>query len=460
MDQDTIVALATSEGTAGLSVVRISGPDAVAVAGRVFQSADFGAEPSSHVAVYGILKNPSTEETGTYEPIDQVLALPLLAPRSYTGEDTVEFFCHGGRVVARQVLAACRAAGARPATAGEFTRRAFLNGKMSLDQAEAVADLIHAESRHAARAAMRQLLGGLNQQLAAIEGPLLELLSEVEGSLEFLDLEEVGISDEEIASVLSRSVAGISELLELAPAGRLLRDGVQVVLAGPANVGKSSLFNLLLQEDRAIVDGEAGTTRDVVSAGVEKGGTRFVFHDTAGLRSAAGRVETMGIERTLKAVVEADIVLVLFEGGTSPDLESMNGSSAVVIPVMSKADLPGHPESTVDEKAVVTSSIDGRGLPDLWSALLAAVEKFRINDAVTMGVVINERHRHKLEECRADLEALLQEFETGSGEPAAPSAEVVGTMLSSILSRFGEISGRVFSEQLLESIFSRFCVGK
>ena len=175
--QDTIVAPATSEGEAGLAVVRISGPEAVPIARRVFSSAGFGPKPTSHMAVYGILTHPNSCGSTDYDPIDQVLALPMLAPRSYTGEDTVEFFCHGGRVVVRQVVAACRAAGARPAAAGEFTRRAFLNGKMSLDQAESVADLIHAESRYAARAATRQLLGGLNRQLVAIEAPLLKLLS-------------------------------------------------------------------------------------------------------------------------------------------------------------------------------------------------------------------------------------------------------------------------------------------
>jgi tRNA modification GTPase len=455
MINDTIVALATPEGEGGLAVVRVSGPGAVAVARQVFHSRDFGDEPTSHVAVYGILKNPTNSEPNSYEPIDRVLALPLLAPRSYTGEDTVEFFCHGGRMVARQAVAACRAAGARPATAGEFTRRAFLNGKLSLDQAEAVADLIHAESGHAARAAMRQLLGGLDQQLTAIEGPLLELLSEVEGSLEFLEEEDVGVGSDRIEAVLSRSIASIDTLLELAPAGRLLRDGVQVVLTGPTNVGKSSLFNALVQEDRAIVDGEAGTTRDVVTAAVENRGTRFVLHDTAGLRDEPGRVEKMGIDRTRRAVGEADIVLTLGEPGSGFPAAGITDGSPPEIRVWTKADLIQAPAT--DQGVVLTSSADGRGLPELWSALHEVVEGFRINDAVTMGVVMNERHRHKLQECRADLQSLLDEVER---EGESLGGEVVGTMLSSILSRFGEISGRVFSEQLLESIFSRFCVGK
>lgn len=457
LENDTIVALATPEGEGGLAVVRLSGPGAVAVARKMFTSRDFGPEVASHVAVYGILKQPSGCGEIDYEPIDQVLALPLLAPRSYTGEDTVEFFCHGGRMVARQVVAACRAAGARPATAGEFTRRAFLNGKLSLDQAEAVADLIHAESRHAARAAMGQLLGGLNQQLTAIEAPLLELLGQIEGSLEFLDEEDVGPGPDHTASVLAAAVARIDELLNLAPAGRLLRDGVQVVLTGPTNVGKSSLFNALLEEDRAIVDGEAGTTRDVVSAAVEKNGTRFVFHDTAGLREEPGRVEMMGIQRTREAVGRADIVLALFEAGGVPAVPLEGDHSAPVIPVLTKADAAAVSSLNVPG-AIVTSSADGRGLPELWTELGRVVAGFGLNEAVSLGVVINERHRHRLAECRADLALLLEEL--GDDAESAAGSEVVGTMLSSILSRFGEISGRVFSEQLLASIFSRFCVGK
>ncbi len=449
---DTIVALATPEGVAGLAVVRISGPGAVDVAQRVLGAGVFGAEVESHRAVYSILKSVKRCENEDYEPIDQVLALPLLAPRSYTGEDTVELFCHGGKVVARQVVAACREAGARPATAGEFTRRAFLNGKMSLDQAEAVADLIHAESAYTAKAAVRQLLGGLNRELAEIEGPLLDLLTQVEGSLEFLDEEEIGIEPAAMLETLRASTDKISRLLDLAPAGRLLREGVHVALTGPVNVGKSSLFNALLEEDRAIVDDEAGTTRDVVTATVENKGVRFVFHDTAGLRSTAGRVEQKGMARTREVAAQADIVLVLQEQGRAPENLDLAPDQAVVIQVITKADLAV--DSRAPEGTVVTSSADGRGLPDLWNALRQAVDSFRLNEAIAMGVVLNERHRQKLAQCRDDLDVLVLEMEAGAGP------DVVGTMLSSILSAFGEISGRVFSEQLLASVFGRFCVGK
>ena len=281
----------------------------------------------------------------------------------------------------------------------------------------------------------------------------------MEGSLEFIEEEGIGLSPGEIASALRRSVEQIVSLLDLAPAGRLLRDGVQVVLAGPANVGKSSLFNALLEEDRAIVDGEAGTTRDVVSAAVEKNGTRYVFHDTAGLRVEAGRIEKMGIDRTLQAVEKADIILALFEREAQPNPVEIGADDAVVLSIMTKVDQLGNGEAKGPEDVILTSSTSGQGLPDLWSALQATVAAFHIKEAVAMGVVLNERHRHKLDQCRLELGLLLEEFH-GSESGEGPGPEVVGTILSSILSQFGEISGRVFSEQLLESIFSRFCVGK
>lgn len=452
MDKDTIVAQATPEGEGGLAVVRLSGSESVAIAGKVFADDRFGSNIESHRAVYGILKSTKSLNETSY-PIDQVLALPLLAPHSYTGEDTVEFFCHGGRMAARMVVAACREAGARPAGPGEFTRRAFLNGKLSLDQAEAVADLIHAESEASARGAIRQLLGGLDDQLSAMEKPLLDLLARIEGSLEFIEEEEADVPAAEVINILKESCLRVGELLAMAPAGRLLRDGVHVVLAGPPNVGKSSLFNALLEEDRAIVDEQAGTTRDVISARVDRVGTMFVFHDTAGLREDPGRVEQMGIDRTWKMVNEADLVLLLSDP-EDPAAVSLEDYEAPVIQVMTKADLCDSPNQN-NGNMLRVSSVSGQGLPGLWAALDVAVQGFRLREAVAMGVVLNERHLHKLGACRADLEILIHEIEKG-----APGDEVIGTMLSSILSQMGEVSGRVFTEQLLESVFQRFCVGK
>ncbi len=450
----TIVAQATPPGEGGLAVLRLSGPDALAIARRVFTSRKFGVEVDSHRAVYGILHAPKSgpsDDISTVNEIDRCLILPMLGPRSYTGEDTVEFHCHGGRAVVRQALAACREAGAEPATAGEFTRRAFLNGKLSLDQAEAVADLVGARGEQSARAALRQLRGGLDGQLRDLEQPLLHLLAHLEGSFEFLDDEDVDVTPDEILATVHEADAAMAKLLALAPAGRLLRDGVQVVLAGPPNVGKSSLFNALVGDDRAIVDDEPGTTRDVVSERVERAGVVFVFHDTAGLRGDGGRVEHKGMDRTRSEVGAADIVLDL-RGSGDRDRAAAIVSEAPVIVVGTKVDL-GPPAAGVD---VATSSRDGSGLEELWERLEAEVRERGLAEAVGLGVVLNERHRARLGQCRDDLTELAGLLAV---EPPAGN-EVIGTMLASILGRLGEISGRVFTEHLLEAVFSKFCVGK
>jgi tRNA modification GTPase len=445
MYDNTIVALATPEGAGGLAVVRLSGPEAVAVARRVFTSRRFAAGPISHTVCHGLLHHPDDPARG----IDRCLALTLLAPRSYTGEDTVEFQVHGGRAVARLAVAACREAGAMPAAAGEFTRRAFLNGKLSLDQAEAVADLVAAESEQAARGALNQLRGGLARELAAVENPLIDLLARLEGSLEFVDDDGEDVPAAEAAAILQESIAGIDALLAMAPAGRLLRDGVQVVLAGPVNAGKSSLFNALLGQDRAIVDDEAGTTRDVVTARVVRGGAVVELHDTAGLREGGGRVEGKGMDRTRRTVGEADIVLAVSSGVPA----AVEGAAGAVISVRTKADLGGADMAGFD---VVTSSVSGEGIAAVWSRIDDLVSELRLGEAASMGVVLNERHAARLAECR---ESLVEVAGLASAEAPA-GAEVLGSMLASILGRLGEVSGRVFSEQLLNTVFNRFCVGK
>lgn len=468
-DGTTIVAVATPPGVGGLACVRLSGPDALAIAGRVFRAADPGVKWVSHRAVYGILFQPGSQQPDENEPVevvDQVLALPFRAPRSYTGEDTVEFTCHGGNVVAGLVVEACLAAGARPAPAGEFTRRAFLNGKLSLDQAEAVADLIHAESRLAARAAVRQVLGGLDRQLDGIEAPLLALLAELEGALEFAEEESVGPSRDEILARLDTAAGAIDSLRRIGRAGRLLRDGIQVALVGEPNVGKSSLLNSLAGDDRAIVDDEPGTTRDVVTARLVRDDRVFVFHDTAGLRAQAGRIERKGIERTARAVAEADLVLHLVEAdaldGSFPDLlidapesapESPDGS-APRIAVATKTDLiegtPGLPPG-----AVGISNRDGSGLDDLWRRIDEAVAEFQLHEATELGVLLNRRHLARLSECRDEIGQLREMVRAET-----PGDEVTATLLASITAQLGEVSGRVFSEAVLGEVFSRFCVGK
>jgi tRNA modification GTPase len=446
---DTIVAIATPEGAGGLAVVRVSGAAAVAIAGALFRPARPGAALASHRARVGLIVSVAGEA------LDEALVLPLLAPRSYTGEDTVEFHCHGGRMPALRVLNACVAAGARPAGPGEFTRRAFMNGRLSLDQAEAVADLIHAEDELTAAAALAQLRGGLRQEVAAIEGPLRDLLADLEGGVEFGEAGLArGVGRERIAADLRAACGGLDHLLALAPAARQLRDGVRVVLAGPPNSGKSSLFNALVGRERALVDAEPGTTRDVVSASVQYGGLTFVLHDTAGLREGGGRVEGRGMDLARAAVAEADIVLWLHDltvpAAPDPD-ETVEGAGARLLRVGTKSDLADGPAGG----DVVTSARTGAGIGALREALLTAADDAGMREVARSGLLLNVRHQYRLMDARGSLAELLAAAEAGEvGE------EIVAGLLGAVLARLGEISGRVFTEQVLADIFARFCVGK
>ncbi len=458
-DGGTIAAVATPPGEGGVAIGRVSGPAAVAIAEAVFRGHGVERPLLSHRACHGVVCWPRSGE-----PIDEVICLPLLAPRSYTGEDTIELQCHGGRTVARQVLAACEAAGARPAGPGEFTRRAFLNGRLSLDQAEAVADLIHAEDALAARGALGQLMGGLKREIAAVEGPLLALLADLEGGLEFCDEPGAEVGRERVARELGDALAGIDRLLELAPAGRRIREGIQVAIVGPPNVGKSSLFNALLGVDRALVDGEPGTTRDVVSAPINLDGCLFVLHDTAGLREGGGRVESLGMRKTIAAAGSADIILSLREageaaGGAVTTAHASAAPGAVVVDVMTKADaqdgIAAQEDARGDPEALLTSARTGSGMAELKSRLAELAARGRIKEAVELGVVLNDRHQQKLMECRSGLAELLESVARDDiGD------EVTASLLASSLTALGEISGRVFTENLLREIFARFCVGK
>ena len=367
-----------------------------------------------------------------------------------------------------------------------------------------MADLIQAGSEQAARAAVAQLRGGLDAELGALEWPLLDLLVRLEGSLEFSDddSDEAVVDAAEIRVVLSEALDGVDQLLTLAPAGRLLREGVHVALAGAPNAGKSSLFNRLVGADRALVDAEPGTTRDIVTAPVRRGGRLYVFHDTAGLREPAGRVESMGIARAREAADQADLVLVLAalgdgvvvwpevggcgegadavgstcagassgatSGASAADQSgAISGARPPALFVLTKCDLisgavPGAAAGATTcagasaHIAIATSSLTGAGVEDLWAAIEHQVAAWRLDEAASLGVVLNERHRQRLLECRDELAQLLDLYRHES----APGCEVAGTLLASLLARLGEISGRVFTEQMLDSIFKRFCVGK
>lgn len=448
MNARTIAAVATPAGIAGLAAVRLSGPDALAIARRITTLAPSSLAPAeSHRARVTTVRRPDAAT-----PVDQVLALPMHAPRSYTGEHVVEFFCHGGAQPAALVLDACLAAGAEPAGPGEFTRRAFLNGRLSLDQAEAVADLIHAEDGLAARAALGRLRGGLRREVETIEAPLLGLLSRLEGSLEFSEHESVDVPRSESVSELNAAVARLDALLAEAEAGRRVREGVVAVIAGPPNAGKSTLFNALVGEERVLVDAEPGTTRDVVEASLVLDGVTIRLHDTAGLRDQAGRVETAGVARARETAAAADLVLWLGPIDGAPAPCPALPETTTVLEVAARADLA--PERPTPPGRLRISARTGEGLPELRRAIGAAVGATRMQEVAASGRTLARRHRMRLAAARERLEEVL-----AAAREDAPD-EVVASLTALALEDLGEVTGRVFSERLLGEVFSRFCVGK
>jgi tRNA modification GTPase len=458
---DTIAAIATAPGAAGLAVVRVSGPDALRIADAVFEGGTALASAAGHTLHHGWAVARAAD---TWSRLDEVVAGLFRAPRSYTGEDTVEFSCHGGGVPARRVLAALQRAGARLAGPGEFTLRAFLRGRLDLAQAEAVADLVHAETESAGDLALAQLAGALSSRLQALEERITDAAAEVEARVDFA--EDVGGIEtpphvREAIAAVSRE---LSLLLEGAPWARAVREGVRVPLVGRPNAGKSSLFNALLGEDRAIVTDEPGTTRDRVSERIELSGVAVTLSDTAGVRAATSPIEALGVERSLAALEGAPLVLWVVDGteraGPPDPLLAANLEGRTVVVALTKSDLP-HAATDADvsralggpgRRVVRVSSVTGEGLDELRSALRTALGADRAGGL--SGAVANPRHTDALTRSRDALARAADAAERG--EPG----EIVALELRDALAALGEVTGRNASEDLLERIFARFCIGK
>lgn len=482
---DTIAAIATAIGAAGLAVVRVSGSSALAIADSVFEGARLsqaagdtlhhgwaawpqaaGPPAADDVAGAGAGRPAATGQCGPAPAsrvrLDEVVAAVFRAPRSYTRQDVVELSCHGGALSAGRVLAALLAAGARLARPGEFTLRAFLNGRLDLAQAEAVADLIHAETEVAHALALAQLRGELSRQLATVSEALRDAVAEVEARVDFA--EDVG-GVEVPGHVLDRIAgagAALTALLDGAAYGRALREGVRVALVGRPNVGKSSLFNALVGERRAIVTPHAGTTRDLVSEAIELAGVRVTLADTAGLREGGGSAEREGVARAHAALEESALVLWVVDASTPLDEDdrrlTMRLADRRVIIALNKCDLPRVTEVRMVEEAfggrpvaaVATSAIRGDGVAELRSVL----GRFLAGPAGFAGAVASPRHAEALGRAREALGRAHAAAETG-----APG-EIVALELHEALQAIGEVTGETVDEDLLERIFSRFCIGK
>lgn len=457
--EDTIAAIATPLGEGGLAVVRLSGAQALVIADQNFQPAGRRSvkpsEAASHTVQYGRI-------THAGRVLDEVLLAVLRAPRTFTREDTVEISCHGGLLPAKMVLEALLASGARLAEPGEFTKRAFLHGRIDLTQAEAVADLIHARTELAAAAAQEQLAGKLAQRIHQLRDDLMRTLAHVEA---YLDFPEEDIAPAAKAELLERMTAGLefmAELINTAREGQILRRGLRAAIVGRPNAGKSSLLNQLLGRDRAIVSPLPGTTRDTIEETANVRGVPVVFIDTAGLRESEDAIEREGIRRSRASLAEAELILHVLDGSQpltpadAQDLAEFAGKPRIL--VRNKADLPRQlalPSPGADETGPVVDvcCLSGAGVENLKAAIVRLVWSGKVS-AGDAHVTINTRHHEALRRAR------VAASHAADGLAGHANLELVAIDLRTAAHAVGEIVGKTTTEDLLDTIFSTFCIGK
>lgn len=451
----TIAAIATAvvpqQGSVG--IVRLSGAEAMAIAQRLFHAP--GRQVwETHRILYGYIRNPQTQQI-----LDEALLLIMQAPRSYTREDVVEFHCHGGIIAVQQVLQLCLEQGARLAQPGEFTLRAFLNGRLDLTQAESIADLVGARSPQAAQTALAGLQGKLAHPIRQLRASCLDILAEIEARIDFEeDLPPLALSV--IKTQISQLLAQVSKIIATADKGELLRTGLKVAIVGRPNVGKSSLLNAWSRSDRAIVTDLPGTTRDIVESQLVVGGIPVQVLDTAGIRATADFVEKIGVERSLSSASSADLVLLTIDasaGWTEADQEIyaqvQHRSLILVINKIDLASAESLPYSADISHVVTTAAAYNQGIEDLEQAILAIVQTNKIQAADT-DLAINQRQAAALITAKTSLEQ-VQETITQQLPLDFWTIDLRGAIQA-----LGEITGEEVTESLLDKIFSSFCIGK
>lgn len=459
---DTIVAPATPPGSGAIAIVRLSGPRAIEIALALWRpSRGHPGPPPPRELRLGEIRDPASGA-----PIDQALLAIFPAPRSLTGEDVAELQCHGGRYLVRRVVALAAAAGARPAEAGEFTRRAYLNGRIDLTEAEAIADLVAARGDAALGQALAQLNGALAGRMTGLRQQVLALRARLEAEIDFSD-EDINLPPPgDFARAADALAADLGALLDTFRRGRIVRDGARAAIIGKPNAGKSSLLNLLLGADRAIVTPIPGTTRDVIEETVAIGPVPLVLADTAGLRAAAGPVESIGIERARRAAAAADLLIAVFDSSRPFDGEDAEviaiAAERTGLAILNKRDLP--PALTAGQlrarglamPIVEFRAITGDGLDALRGGLAELVETLAGSpDTCHDGVAISrERHRAALATALAAL------GEARAGAIAGLPPEIVAVDIAAAADALAAITGAVTTEDVLDLIFREFCIGK
>jgi tRNA modification GTPase len=458
-----ICAIATPVGEGGIGIIRLSGDQAVSIAARILQiRGGKGVEDSvSHSLSYGIVRDPSTGER-----LDEVMFAVMRAPRTYTRVDTVEVYCHGGTVLLHRILDLLIRQGARLAEPGEFTKWAFLNGRIDLTQAEAVMDLIHAKSEAGQRAAMAQMGGGLHRRVERLRNEAIHLLAEIEAGIDFTEEDIQFLSQEQIRIQLTEIMAGMETLLKTAASGQAVREGIATAIIGRPNVGKSSLLNALLMQNRAIVTSVPGTTRDVLEEYLSLDGIPIRIMDTAGLRETDDLVEREGVSRSRLAIKRADFVIILLDAtqalGTEESRLFEETAEKKRLIVFNKMDLlsreprnQGQHEEVKDVTAntVYISALTGQGIETLKEAILQEIR----SGMVTCGdreAMINLRHKNLLLQAKESIDHVVSSLNE------KVSAELLAVDIRTAVDRLGEITGSSTTEDLLDKIFKEFCIGK
>lgn len=460
-ENNTIAAISTPPGEGGIAVIRISGKDSLEVLQAIFVNKN-NEKPdnfTSHKLVYGSIQDPVT---GT--KVDNVMCTYLKAPNSYTGDDTVEIYCHGGYVVPKKILQLILSSGAEPAEAGEFTKRAFLNGKMDLSQAEAVANVIHAQTESGLAYAESQLEGVLSNQINSMKEELLDLLAEVEAHVDFPEEDIEDSVKNDIVRRTRKVIDSIDSLLKSYNTGKIYKNGINTAILGKPNVGKSSLLNLLLKQERAIVSPVAGTTRDFIEEIIDLEGIPLKITDTAGIRAATDEIEKIGVGLTGKKAREAEFLIIMIDSSTEIDdndievLKSIDKKKCVFL--LNKCDLERKThksdlaEYTRSYPVVEISAKSGSGLENLKNVIRDIIIGGENLRESSEAVLTDLRHKQCLDKCKDHLNRFLKLLENDE------SPEFLAIDLRVSLDSLGEITGEVTTEDLLGKIFSKFCVGK
>jgi tRNA modification GTPase len=450
-NQDTIIALSTPSGSGAIGVIRLSGPEAISLTNAVFTGKDLEKQ-ATHTLHFGLVKDGD-------HIVDEVVAGLFVAPKSYTKENVVEISCHGSNYIIQQIINLLISKGARAAKPGEFTLRAFLNGAFDLSQAEAVADLIASNSKASHDVAMQQMRGGFATELKGLREQLIHFASMIELELDFAEEDVEFANREQLKNLVNKINYVLQRLISSFEMGNVIKNGVPIVIAGKPNVGKSTLLNALLNEERAIVSDIAGTTRDTIEDELTIGGIVFRFIDTAGIRDTADIIEALGVERTLEKMKQAKLIIYMADAAQSVSEieEQVRGLEQLAIPyliLVNKADLISEVQRKAFEalNVVFISAKEKQGIDELKTTLLEQVNLHHINTSETL--VTNIRHVEALKQTEHALQRVLANVDN------PVTSDFLAMDIKQALHYLGEITGTVTTDDLLENIFTKFCIGK